>query len=61
LCTYTDRRLAEAVEKRLGYGKVASVRVSTDEDSGRPRGFAHIDFFNPELAEDALRKLQVRK
>ena len=41
----------------LGYGMMASVRLGTDQDSGRPRGFAHVDFFTPEMAQAALAKL----
>jgi hypothetical protein len=39
-------RLASAVERRVGYGKLASLRVSTDPSTGRGRGFAYADFFN---------------
>ena len=41
----------------LGYGMMACVRLGTDQDSGRPRGFAHVDFFTPEMAQAALAKL----
>ena len=36
---------------------MACVRLGTDQDSGRPRGFAHVDFFTPEMAQTALEKL----
>ncbi len=51
-------KLAGAIEKRIGYGLLASVRLSTDQDSGRSRGFAHIDFYTAESAQKALAALQ---
>ena len=40
-------------------GEIASVRVATDRDTGRSKGFAHIDFETPEGAAKvgALRAL----
>jgi nucleolin len=51
-------RLANALERKVGYGLIASVRLSTDQDSGRSKGFAHVDFFTPEQALKALESLQ---
>jgi nucleolin len=51
-------RLANALERKIGYGLIASVRLSTDQDSGRSKGFAHIDFFTPEQALKGLDSLQ---
>lgn len=46
--------LAEAVERKIGYGKVAAVQISKDGDTGKARGFAYISFFTPELARESL-------
>jgi hypothetical protein len=33
-------RLANALERRIGFGMLASVRLSTDQDSGRSKVFS---------------------
>lgn len=49
--------LAEAVEKKIGLGKIAKVEVRKDPDSGKSRGFAYVCFFTPEQAAQALQTL----
>lgn len=36
------------------YGELKSVRLITDRDTGRSRGFAFVEFANPDHAEAAL-------
>ena len=50
----TTTSLARAIEDKVGFGKIASVKISTDPDSGRSRGYAHVDFFTAEQAKEAL-------
>ena len=38
-------------------GEVVSVFVPTDRESGRPRGFAFVEFTNGETANEAAQKL----
>lgn len=54
----TDLDVAEAIERIIGYGKLASVKVSVDKDSGNSRGFGHVDFFTSEFLDDAMGKLK---
>jgi RNA recognition motif-containing protein len=37
-------------------GEVVSVRIPTDRDSGRPRGFAFVEMSNPEEAQQVIRQ-----
>ena len=39
------------------HGRVASVSVITDRDSGRPRGFAFVEMDEASAADDAIRAL----
>jgi RNA recognition motif-containing protein len=39
------------------HGRVESVNVITDRDSGRPRGFAFIEMDEASAADDAIRAL----
>jgi nucleolin len=41
----------------LGEGKITKVRIALDRDTGRPRGFGHIEFISKEEALDAMEKL----
>ena len=41
----------------LGEGVVKKVRIATDRDTGRSRGFGHLDFETQEEADTALEKL----
>ncbi|MFM7202845.1 MAG: RNA recognition motif domain-containing protein [Myxococcota bacterium] len=40
-----------------GYGEVASARIITDRETGRPRGFGFIEFVNDEDGEAAIKNL----
>ena len=50
----TGTSLARAIEDKIGYGKIASIKVSSDLDTGRSKGFAHVDFYDADVAADAL-------
>jgi RNA recognition motif-containing protein len=54
----TDLDVAEAIERNIGFGKLATVKVSVDKDSGNSRGFGHVDFFASAFLEEALGKLR---
>lgn len=41
----------------LGEGKVTKIRLATDRETGRPRGFGHVEFVNQEEAIAAIDKL----
>eukprot|EP00597_Dinobryon_sp_UTEXLB2267_P004962 CAMPEP_0170063866 /NCGR_PEP_ID=MMETSP0019_2-20121128/4575_1 /TAXON_ID=98059 /ORGANISM="Dinobryon sp., Strain UTEXLB2267" /LENGTH=484 /DNA_ID=CAMNT_0010270407 /DNA_START=61 /DNA_END=1515 /DNA_ORIENTATION=- len=56
--TVDDMEVAAAVEAVIGTGKLASVKVSKDADSGESRGFGHLEFFEANFAEEALTKLR---
>jgi RNA recognition motif-containing protein len=40
-----------------GIGDVLSLRIPTDRETGRSRGFAFVEMASPELAEEAIRQL----
>lgn len=40
-----------------GQGAIAGVRLAQDQETGKPRGFAHIDFFEKSMAEKAVKQL----
>lgn len=42
------------------YGKVGSVRLATDRDTGRPRGFAFVEMNNDSEAQAAITGLNGR-
>jgi len=42
------------------YGKVGSVRLATDRDTGRPRGFAFVEMNNDSEAQAAISGLNGR-
>lgn len=50
--------LARAIEYKVGFGSIASVRVGTDPDTNMSRGFAHVDFLTSDKAKMALKALQ---
>ena len=52
-----DMLLAATVEGAIGYGKIASVKIASDPDTQESRGFAHIDCFNENIAEEAAKEL----
>merc|ERR1719431_1736577 len=50
--------LREVFEK---FGDVGDVFIPTDRESGRPRGFAFVRFYNKKDAEDAMDELNGRQ
>ncbi|CAK0813621.1 unnamed protein product [Prorocentrum cordatum] len=44
-------------EKFSEVGEVVGARIVTDRDTGKPKGFAFVDFATPEDAQRALRKM----
>jgi len=50
----TEDDLRELFER---HGSVDSVKVITDRDTGRPRGFAFVEMSEPSAATDAIRAL----
>jgi cold-inducible RNA-binding protein len=47
----TDEKLKELFEK---HGEVASVKIVTDRDSGRSKGFGFVEMTNDEEAKAAI-------
>ena len=43
------------------YGKVASVSVVTDRETGKPRGFAFVEMADGKEAADAIRELNLKE
>jgi uncharacterized membrane protein YgcG len=56
--TMDNMDLAGVVESRIGYGHIASVKVSVDHLTGKTRGFAHLEFFEQEATQKALSTLK---
>ncbi len=52
----TESQILDMCADLLGDGMVQKVRISVDRDTGRPRGFAHVDFRS---VEDAKRAIEV--
>ena len=52
-----DTDVTALCEDILGEGVVKRVRIATDRDTGRSRGFGHLDFETQEDADMALEKL----
>lgn len=52
-----DTDVMTLCEDILGEGVVRKVRIATDRDTGRSRGFGHLDFETQEEADTALEKL----
>lgn len=53
--TCSEDQLKEEFES---IGKVASVRIVMDRDTGRPKGFGFVEFAHPEDVQRAMRKMQ---
>jgi len=56
---YVGNLSYQADEQSLGdmfaeYGEVANVRIMTDRETGRPRGFAFVEMPNNEEAQKAI-------
>lgn len=52
-----DSDVMALCDEILGEGIVSRVRIATDRDTGRSRGFGHLDFETQEEADSALEKL----
>jgi nucleolin len=52
-----DGDVQDLCDEMLGPGVVKRVRIATDRDTGRSRGFGHLDFETQEQADEALEKL----
>jgi RNA recognition motif-containing protein len=50
----------ELIETFGAAGKVVDVKVPTDRETGRPRGFAFVEFENDEAAEKSIQLLNGR-
>jgi len=50
----TKEQLTELFEE---YGKVNRVNIPTDKETGKPRGFAFVEMFDPKEAESAISAL----
>lgn len=55
--SYREEQLRELAEE---FGAVESVRIATDRDSGRSRGFAFVTFPDPAAAKAAIAQLNGR-
>lgn len=49
-----EESLRQAFEE---FGELAEVKVVTDRDTGRSRGFGFVTYANPDDAEEAVRKM----
>ncbi len=49
--------LENMMDDILGPGQFTKVRVATERDTGRPRGFAHVDFRSEEAMRRAVQEL----
>lgn len=45
-------------DSQVGQGKVLKVRIHMDRETGKPKGFAHVDFTDSETAEKAVEALR---
>jgi len=54
----TEDELRDAFEQ---YGKVASVSIIKDRDTGRPRGFAFVEMADGKEAATAIKELNLRE
>ncbi|KAJ1428050.1 hypothetical protein B484DRAFT_396974, partial [Ochromonadaceae sp. CCMP2298] len=52
-----EEQILEMCNDILGDGIASRVRLATDRETGRPRGFGHIDFINPDEAARAVAEL----
>jgi len=52
-----EEDLRDLVEEALGDGSVQLIRLATNRDTGRPRGFGHVVFHEEEMVEKAISAL----
>lgn len=53
----TEDLLKEMLDDVVGRGTYSTVRLAVDRDSGRPKGYAHVDFNDAQSAERAVAEL----
>lgn len=53
----TQEMAEEMLNDMLGADSYSRVRLATDRETGRPRGFGHIDFKDAASAERAIAEL----
>eukprot|EP01038_Epipyxis_sp_PR26KG_P005565 gene5565-7687_t len=53
----SEQQIMEMCNDLVGAGIAQKVRIITDKETGRPRGFGYIDFSNPEDAAKAVGEL----
>ena len=53
----SEEDIREAFEGTLGAGAVQRVRIAMDRETGRAKGFAHVDLSSPDLAGRAVNEL----
>lgn len=53
----TQEIMEEMIGDILGQGLTSNIRLATDRETGRPKGFAHVDFKDAETAERAVSEL----
>ena len=53
----TEDAIKDMFESALGAGAVQKVRIATDRDTGRAKGFAHVDFGSADVAARAVAEL----
>lgn len=54
----TEQELADCIEEKTGFGKLAKIKMCIDRATGRQAGFAYCSFFTPELTQQALEQLR---
>lgn len=52
-----DDLIKEMIDDVVGAGKHRRVHLSVDKDTGLKKGFGHVDFDTPEIAAEAVEKL----
>lgn len=53
----TEEELSALVAREVGEGRVQAVRINKDRETGRSRGFAHLDCTDAEAASEVVSKL----
>lgn len=56
--TTTEEELRQAFSQ---HGAVAEVKIVTDRETGRPRGFAFVEMSNSNEAANAIKELNLRE
>ena len=53
----SEELVREMLDDVVGAGSYHSVRLAVDRVTGRPKGYAHVDFVDASAAEQAIKKL----